>query len=190
MFFRNDNHHRIIWVFFTGWDNCSVSWLSPPPSDPNRKQWENILTENKAVSIDHHQGYKNKLNNKFWKVLQFRETDHLSERSIPSVSHTPSTTSSFINQTHLVNFTKHCFFFSFFKKPKRPLRFSRSAHFYFINFLQITQPASTDPVQQRRAGLWSVASYHFKATHTSISSFLYTSAEQVSDLWEAKSSKS
>lgn len=53
--------------FFWCTDNCSVVWLSPTSSDSNWKWWENILTQNRAVSIDHNQERKRKLNNKFLK---------------------------------------------------------------------------------------------------------------------------
>lgn len=145
-------------------------WLSPTPSDSNRKWWENILNANKAVSIDLHQGYKSKLNNKFWKVLQFRETDHLSGRSIPSVSHTPSTSSSY---TLEAKFYKYLFF---------RLKFLTYEVFLLVLCLPYQFPLN-HPSQQKDLGVWMVI---ISKPHISVSYFLYTSAVKGSDLWDAK----
>lgn len=148
--------------FFTVQDNCFVVWLSPTPSDSNRKWWENILNANKAVSIDLHQGYKSKLNNKFWKVLQFRETDHLSGRSIPSVSHTPSTSSSY---TLEAKFYKYLFF-----PFKIPDLWGFPACLMFTLSISFESPQPAE-----RPG--SVNGYYFKATHICILFSLHISSE-------------
>lgn len=165
----------IIFIFFfTGRDNCFAVSLSPTPSDSNRKWWENILTVNKAVSIDHHQGYKSKLNNKFWKVLQFRETDHLSGRSSPSVSHTPSTSSSYRLEA------------KFYKDLFPLLKFLWALRFSRVSIMLTLSISFESSWPAERLGLGSMTGYYFKATHISISCFLYTSAVKGSDLWDAK----